>query len=40
MKNYVEIKIMKRTLIIIGIILLLVFGMGIGYIWCSYHPTI
>lgn len=40
MNKYVEIKILKKHLVIIGVILLLICGMFGFYVWSSYHPDI
>lgn len=40
MKKYIEIKIMKRNLVIIGIIALIGCSIGGYYFWCAYHPEV
>lgn len=40
MKKYVEIRIMKRTLIILGIIFITAICGISYYIWCAYHPDV
>lgn len=40
MKKYVELKIMRRNLIIFGVIILIVCSLGGYYFWCSYHPEV
>lgn len=40
MKQYLEIRIMKRNLLIIGVIIALLGICSGYYFWCSYHPDI
>lgn len=40
MKEYIEIRIMKRTIIIIGVVLISICSMSGYYIWCKYHPDV
>ena len=40
MKEYIEIRIMKRTVMIIAIIFILICSMSGYYVWCKYHPFV
>lgn len=40
MNKYVEIKIIKKYLVMIGIVFLLICGIGGYYVWYSYHPEV
>lgn len=40
MNDYIELKIKKRNLIILGVILFMICSIGGYYSWCSYHPEV
>ncbi len=40
MKEYIELKIKTRNLIIFGVIVFIVCSIGGYYFWCSYHPDV
>lgn len=40
MKEYIEFKISKRSLIIFSVIIFMVCSIGGYYIWCSHHPQV
>ena len=40
MKKYIEFKIRKTTLLLIGIAVALICSVCGYYVWCAYHPTI
>lgn len=40
MKEYIELKIKTRNLIIFGVIVFIVCSIGGYYFWCSYHPEV
>lgn len=40
MNEYVTIRIMKKYLIMLGIIMIFICGIGGYYVWCSYHPIV
>lgn len=40
MNEYVTIRIMKKYLIMLGIVVIFICGIGGYYVWCSYHPIV
>lgn len=40
MKEYIELKIKTRNLIIFGVIVFILCSIGGYYFWCSYHPEV
>ena len=40
MKEYMEVKIKTRNLVIFAVIVFMVCSVGTYYFWCSYHPEV